>query len=174
LITVYKIPKAIFNAEPKETTLSDPNVTVSNLSVGGEKYNWHFGDNTTSDLFEPNHSYLEPAYYCIRLEVENNFGCIDSTKDCILIKPNFTIFIPNSFTPNKDGLNEVFIPLTQSVKQYEMTIYNRWGLKVFTTNQLEIGWDGGTEPQDAYNYVIELTNTSGEQKLYSGSVTLYR
>jgi hypothetical protein len=55
-----------------------------------------------------------------------------------------------------------------------MTIYNRWGLKVFTTNQLEIGWDGGTEPQDAYNYVIELTNSSGEQKLYSGSVTLYR
>jgi gliding motility-associated-like protein len=106
--------------------------------------------------------------------VENNFGCVDSTEDCVLIKPNFTIFIPNSFTPNKDGLNEVFIPMTQAVKEYEMTIYNRWGLKVFTTNQLEIGWDGGTEPQDAYNYVIELTNSSGEQKLYSGSVTLYR
>ena len=174
LITVYRIPNAIFTAEPKETTLSNPTINFTNMSVGGEKYTWRFGDGKNSDLFEPFYNYLDPAYYCISLVVENNFGCVDSTEDCVLIKPNFTIFIPNSFTPNKDGLNEVFIPMTQAVKEYEMTIYNRWGLKVFTTNQLEIGWDGGTEPQDAYNYVIELTNSSGEQKLYSGSVTLYR
>lgn len=65
---------------------------------------------------------------------ENDFGCVDSTKDCVKIKPNYTLFIPNSFTPNNDGLNDVFIPLAQSVKNYEMNIFNRWGLKVFASH----------------------------------------
>jgi hypothetical protein len=45
---------------------------------------------------------------------------------------------------------------------------------VFSTKQLEYGWDGGTEPQGAFNYVIQITNLGGEEKIYSGSVTLYR
>jgi gliding motility-associated-like protein len=174
LITVFQIPKALFSAEPKETTLSNPLITVSNQSVGAEKYLWRFGDNENSTLFDPSHTYLEEGNYCIWLIAENNFGCVDSTKDCIKIKPNYTLFIPNSFTPNGDGLNDIFIPLAQSVKDYEMNIFNRWGLKVYTSKQLEIGWDGGTEPQGAFNYVIQVTTQGGEQKIYTGSVTLYR
>jgi gliding motility-associated-like protein len=174
LITVYKIPKVFFTAEPKETTLSNPQINLVNQSVGAEKFLWLFGDSTTSDLFQINHSYLAAGEYCIRLIAENDFGCIDSTKDCIKINPNYTLFIPNSFTPNGDGLNEVFKPLVQSVKDYEMTIFNRWGLKVFSTHQLEFGWDGGSEPQGAFNYVIQVTTIGGEQKIYTGSVTLYR
>jgi hypothetical protein len=66
------------------------------------------------------------------------------------------------------------MPLTQSVKQYEMTVFNRWGLKVFSTNELEFGWNGANEPEGAYNYVIQLTTITGEQKIYTGSITLYR
>lgn len=51
LITVYQIPKAMFSAEPKETTLSNPIITVSNQSVGAEKFLWRFGDNENSTLF---------------------------------------------------------------------------------------------------------------------------
>lgn len=174
LITVYQIPKALFTAEPKETTLSNPLITVTNQSVGAENFIWRYGDGETSDLFDEAHTYLEEGNYCIWLVAENNFGCVDSIKDCVKIKPNYTLFIPNSFTPNGDGLNEIFIPLAQSVKDYQMNIFNRWGLKVFTSNKLEIGWDGGTEPQGAFNYVIQVTTQAGEQKIYTGSVTLYR
>ena len=174
LITVYKIPKALFNAEPKETTLSNPLISVFNQSIGAEDFLWRFGDTITSKLFEPTHAYSEPGNYCIWLIAMNDFGCVDSTKDCVKIKANYTLFIPNSFTPNGDGLNDIFIPSAKSVKDYEMTIFNRWGLKVFNSQQLELGWDGGTEPQGAFNYVIQVTNLGGEQKIYSGSVTLYR
>lgn len=174
LITVYEIPKAMFTAEPKETTLSNPLITVSNQSVGAEEFLWRFGDTQTSKLIEPNHAYEEVGNYCIWLIAKNDFGCVDSTKDCVKITPNYTLFIPNSFTPNGDGLNDIFIPEAKSVKDYEMNIFNRWGIQVFTTRQLEIGWDGGTEPQGAFNYVITVTTEGGEQKIYTGSVTLYR
>lgn len=174
LITVYKIPKALFTAEPKETTLSNPVISVVNQTVGAEEFLWRFGDTATSKLIQPSHTYLASGSYCIWLIAKNDFGCVDSTKDCVKILPNYTLFIPNSFTPNGDGLNDVFIPLTQSVKDYRMTIYNRWGLKVFMSQQLETGWDGGAEPQGAFNYVIEVTTIGGEQKIYTGSVTLYR
>jgi gliding motility-associated-like protein len=174
LITVYKIPKSLFTAEPKETTLSNPLINVVNQSVGAEEFLWRFGDTENSTLFEPNHSYSQAGNYCIWLIAKNDFGCVDSIKDCVKINPNYTLFVPNSFTPNGDGLNDVFIPLAQSVKEYEMTIFNRWGLKVFNSLQLEYGWDGGTEAQGAFNYVIQVKTLGGEEKIYSGSVTLYR
>lgn len=174
LITVYKIPKALFTAEPKETTLSNPLINVVNQSVGAEEFLWRFGDTQTSELFEPDHNYQESGSFCIWLIAKNDFGCVDSTKDCVKIKPNYTLFIPNSFTPNGDGLNDIFVPLAQSVQEFDMTIYNRWGLQVYNTKQLEYGWDGGNEPQGAFNYVIEVTTLGGEQKIYTGSVTLYR
>jgi gliding motility-associated-like protein len=174
LIAVLNIPKALFTAEPKETTLSNPLINFINQSTGADNFTWRFGDNQTSSEFEPNHSYTETGNYCIWMIAENAFGCIDSTQECIKIKSNFTMYIPNSFTPNDDGNNDIFIPLLQAVKDYEMNIYNRWGLKVFTSKQIDIGWNGGNEPVGAYNYVIQLTTITGEQKIYSGSITLYR
>lgn len=174
LITVYNIPKAMFTANPKETTLSNPLVNVVNQSVGAEEFLWRYGDGATSKLFEENHSYQDAGTYCIWLIAKNDFGCVDSTKECVKIKPNYTLFVPNSFTPNGDGLNDLFLPLAQSVKEYDLTIYNRWGLKVYNSQQLELGWDGGSEPQGAFNYVIQVTTLAGEQKIYTGSVTLYR
>ena len=173
-ITVYQIPKAIFSAEPIETTMSNPTVNVTNLSLGAESYLWRFGDKKTSINFQPEHIYQEPGYYCIWLSVENTFGCVDSAKECITIKPSYTLFVPNSFTPNGDNLNDVFKPLAQSVVEYQMDIFNRWGLPVFTTRDINFGWDGGNEPQGAFNYVIEVKTNGGEQKIYTGSVTLYR
>ncbi len=104
----------------------------------------------------------------------NEEGHLIDVKECVKIKPNYTLFVPNSFTPNGDGLNDLFLPLAQSVKEYDLTIYNRWGLKVYNSQQLELGWDGGSEPQGAFNYVIQVTTLAGEQKIYTGSVTLYR
>jgi gliding motility-associated-like protein len=147
----------LFTAEPKETTLSNPLINVVNQSVGAEEFLWRFGDTENSTLFEPNHSYSQAGNYCIWLIAKNDFGCVDSTKDCVKINPNYTLFVPNSFTPNGDGLNDVFIPLAQSVKEYEMTIFNRWGLKVFNSLQLDYGWDGGTEAQGAFK--LKFCNT---------------
>lgn len=174
LITVYQIPKVIFSVEPKETTISNPTVYVSNQTVGAEEYLWTFDKKNTSSLFEPTFSYTEPGEYCILLLATNDYGCIDSSRECVTIKPDYTIYVPNAFTPNGDGLNDVFLPLAQSVREYELIIYNRWGLKVFTSNELNLGWNGATEAQGAYNYVILLTTNGGEEKIYSGSVTLYR
>ncbi|MCC6251387.1 MAG: gliding motility-associated C-terminal domain-containing protein [Bacteroidia bacterium] len=174
LITVLRSPKAHFTTDPKETTLSNPTINFSNQSIGAESYLWQFGDRTTSTLFQPEHDYLEAREYCIRLIAKNDFGCTDSVKECVNIKPDFTIFVPNTFTPNSDGLNDVFMPIMQSVQEYEIKIYNRWGIVVFNSNNPSFGWDGAGQPQGAFNYFIQLKTYTGEEKIYTGSVTLYR
>jgi gliding motility-associated-like protein len=102
--------------------------------------------------------------------------------DTILIKRDCYINIPNSFTPNGDGLNDYFMPMdlmSAGVTTFSMNIFNRWGEIIFTTNNLNSrGWDGkfGGKPQPlgVYVYTIDVVFKNGEQKKYNGNVTLLR
>jgi gliding motility-associated-like protein len=96
------------------------------------------------------------------------------------------MFIPSAFSPNGDGLNDIFIPVSIAVYnemeedelQYEFSIYNRWGQRVFSTSSQNIGWDGifnGVQaPEGVYSYAIKATGVSGKKLNYSGTVTLIR
>ncbi|MGZ4091168.1 MAG: T9SS type B sorting domain-containing protein, partial [Bacteroidia bacterium] len=87
----------------------------------------------------------------------------------------------NSFTPNGDGVNEVFMPKSVGVKRFRMDIFDRWGQLIFSTNDITVGWDGkhkkGGEllPQDVYVYKISaFFNNGSKPKQYTGHVTLLR
>jgi gliding motility-associated-like protein len=91
------------------------------------------------------------------------------------------IYVPNAFTPNDDGLNDVFLPVTQYINDYLLIIYNRWGEVVFTTNNPSDGWDGRGEfgnisQVDVYiykiNYTIENPQGGYQEKSLTGTVTL--
>jgi gliding motility-associated-like protein len=175
LITVYKIPKALFTAEPKETTLSNPLISVVNQSVGAEEFLWNFGDSITSTQIQPSHSYTESGNYCIWLIAKNDFGCIDSTKDCVIIKPNYTLFIPNGFTPNGDGLNDVFEIQGNYFQSCNLEIYDRWGKSFFNkAGTLGVSWDGGNAPQGVYVYKIKMRDTQNKDYEYIGELTVLR
>lgn len=107
-------------------------------------------------------------------------GCTAS--DSIEILKDCYLDIPNSFTPNGDGVNDYFLPrqlLSRGLEKFKMSIYNRWGQLIFETDRLNgRGWDGRfnekEQPMDVYVYLIEATFKHGVSEKYQGNVTLVR
>ncbi|WP_277482276.1 PKD-like domain-containing protein [Catalinimonas alkaloidigena] len=193
LVEVYDQPTAIFSAGPPTVYLPDRPIATVNQSTGATAYEWHFGDGTVSNEFEPTHIYTEEGLYDVMLIAFNDSGCSDTLLIERLInvkKPEAgKTRIPNSFTPNPDGSNggnyqygdvsnDIFIPIIDGVSDMSMTIYNRWGKVMFTSKSKNIGWDGYYEgqlcPADVYYYKIELNFSNGERKTEYGDVTLIR
>ena len=90
------------------------------------------------------------------------------------------LYIPNSFTPQGDKINDIFLPKGIGIKDYELKIYSRWGEHFFTSNDLNIGWDGTLDRKDriaqlgVYVYLINVTDIFGEKHTYRGQVYLIR
>ncbi len=79
------------------------------------------------------HNYKDTGIYTVKLLVTNNFGCIDSIKNTIIIADTFTCYIPNAFYPKSKLGNHLFYPVVNNTKIIDMTIYNRWGELVYRT-----------------------------------------
>lgn len=181
-VNVYGYPNAAFRPSPPVTTLSHPIITFVNNTTGGYTWNWNFGDNTGSSERDPSHKYVEAGTYLVTLYTETEHGCSDSAHYNVEVEPEFTIFIPNAFSPNDDGLNDVFKPKGIGVEDYELKIFNRWGKLVFESNNIEVGWDGYVgnggktkAPQDVYVYIIKAVNVFGNIPIYrEGHLTLAR
>lgn len=88
------------------------------------------------------------------------------------------VYIPNAFTPNSDGLNDVWIPKYSYITKFILQVYTRWGQLIFETNQFDKGWDGtlngAPSPMGAYIYTIEYTTIKGTQASRTGDIILYR
>lgn len=92
---------------------------------------------------------------------------------------DYNLYIPNTFTPNGDGKNDIFKPLANfEVSQYEMTIFSRSGDRLFTTRNIENGWDGqryGSQLQDGiYVYHIKYTDPDGKPQVKKGQILLIK
>lgn len=96
----------------------------------------------------------------------------------IKIESDYNFYVPNAFTPNDDNLNDVFYPMIHGVKFYEISIFDRWGRKIFGSSDLALGWDGTYNGQrckdDVYVWKIKVSTLAGEEKSYNGHVTLFR
>ena len=106
-------------------------------------------------------------------------GCLDSAYVIVKVDSSMLENIPSGFTPNGDGLNDIFRPVgIQYQNLVDFRVYNRLGQQVFYSNSYKNGWDGtfNGSPQDmgVYNYVIILANPDGTNKIYKGDVTLIR
>ena len=110
LITVYPDPIASFEAQPATSNIFHPNITFVNTSIDAVSWTWNFGDigGATSTDFAPNFTYNDDGTYTVTLFVLSPHGCSDSTSGEVVMKPEFTFFIPNVFTPDNDGLNDYF------------------------------------------------------------------
>ncbi|MDO7742469.1 MAG: gliding motility-associated C-terminal domain-containing protein, partial [Pedobacter sp.] len=88
------------------------------------------------------------------------------------------IYIPNTFTPNGDGRNDVFYAYGNAISKVKMRIYNQWGQFVFESQQMQNGWDGTfrgqMQPNGVYVYYIDLTLSDGTTTMRKGTVTLLR
>jgi gliding motility-associated-like protein len=178
-ITVYPTPIADFEATPQPTTIRNPNITFYNKTIGGYSYVWEFGDNTaTTTEIQPFHTYIMVGEYEVTLIASNQWGCIDTIVKTLVIDDDFAFYIPNAFTPNGDGANDIFSGKGYGIKQYEMLIFDRWGEKIYETTDLSKGWDGTYRnveaQQDVYIYKVTIIDVHDEKHQYRGHFTLIR
>ena len=181
-ITVYPKPIALYSITPDFGNVVEPSVYFNNQSVNYTKYWWSFGDGPFIDSVNvnPKHYYTSSnaASYLSNLVVANQYGCTDTSYVLVDIKPDFVFYIPNAFTPNNDGLNDVFTGMGMGIESYEMWIFDRWGANIFHTNDISNGWDGKLKDdeikQDVYIWTVKLKDVLGKTHSYTGHVTLLR
>lgn len=184
-IEVYPLPDAAFKLDPRSTSILAPTITFTDGSSSNVvKWDWNFGDvyNSSSDKKNPTFTYKDSGRYEIQLVVTTQYGCVDTAFDYVIIQGDYTFYVPNAFSPNGDGTNETFFPKGFMIDPecYRMHIFDRWGLLIFTTNNLDVGWNGkvrdGDEiaQQDVYVWKIETCDYLKRRYKYIGHVTLVR
>ena len=108
----------------------------------------------------------------------NGDGCIDTARVLVTVQASDDIYIPNTFTPNGDGKNDLFYVYGHSITQLELKIFNQWGQFIFLSNNQNTGWNGLSngrmQPATVYVYTLKATINGGREVFKNGSVTLIR
>jgi gliding motility-associated-like protein len=164
-IEVLPAPRVSFEANPRVTTLNNPEITFTNTSQGATSFIWNFGDPNqpsvdSSGATTVTFTYIRPGRYSVVLFGQNDLGCADVyvCTDCIVILPR-KVFLPNAFSPNGDGKNDVFrvLPAEEGTPFTRLEVYDRWGQLVFAGDNLP-HWDGrglDGKPLDAGTYTYK-------------------
>ncbi|MCC6252841.1 MAG: gliding motility-associated C-terminal domain-containing protein [Bacteroidia bacterium] len=173
-IEIFPMAEIKYSISPKVTDLLNSNVEFKNITPNSLCQHWVIEQNGSSYKPEFTHTFENPGVYEVKLTVTTDKGCVETVKDSIVIEENYHIFFPNAFTPNGDGLNDVFAPSGSGVKDFRIEIYNRWGLLVYVSNSFNQPWDGGDNIQDNYIWRVYLTDNKGTTREMTGSVTLIR
>lgn len=177
---------ASFYVNPGTIGPGNSAVSFFNNSSNAVSYSWDFGDGDTSTVFEPFHIYgtnLQSGYVAT-LVVTSEAGCLDSTTMPILYEEQLIFYVPNSFTPDADEHNQLFVPVFTSgfaPNNFEMTIYNRWGELIFESRDHTKGWDGsyglkgGVVQAGLYTWIIRYKPKNTDEKLVvNGFVNVLR
>ena len=157
---------------PADTTMCyGDTLLLSPVTRDATKYKWSTGAPT------PGITVTDKGRYS--LQVTNSCGTNTASVNIGFVRCSESLFIPNAFTPNNDGLNDVFRAGQDiSIKKYRMKIYNRSGQVIFTSNTISKGWDGTInrieQPIGTYVWVIDYTSKTARQYAINGTVTLIR
>jgi gliding motility-associated-like protein len=150
-----------------------------NLSTAAKKWQWNFGDDSpfSADL-NPVHTYSDTGTYKVWLTVYNEHGCKDSLEENVVVAPQFKFFIPNAFRPNGNSKNDIFYGYGLGIKEYNMSIFDRWGEKIFESTDIKNGWNGIVQNQkvqeDVYVYLVVIKDIFKKMHRYSGTVTVLK
>lgn len=184
--TVYPVPDANFAATPQPVSILEPAIQFIDLTTDAvvNAWSWDFGVtgilSDTSVIQHPEYVYQDTGSYLVQLVVSTAYGCRDSIVKLVRIDDDYELYVPNAFSPNGDGVNEVFLPMMSGVliDSYSLYVFDRWGNKVFETSELYKGWDGTFRgdmvQEDVYVWKLELRTTEGTKKRAHGSVSVLR
>ena len=121
---------------------------------------------------------LNSVYYCYRVIAYRNYDSLQSVSNIVCIPTELRLFVPNSFTPNGDGINDIFLPKGIFVSEYNLQIFNRWGEKLFESDDLNKGWDGSFKNKvcqlGTYYYQIRGKGANGKSEVHNGTVQLLK
>ncbi len=182
-LTVFQVPEASFNFSPINPSENNAQITLNNTSEGGIQFTWVIDGNSFIDNNDEI-PYLLPAQegdYPIILTAYSGDGCVSQAFGSVSVLNDFSVFIPNTFTPDGNEFNNVFIPIfsnTNSLYYYHLTIFNRWGETTFETFDPQMGWDGSYNnkmcKEGTYTYLIEFVENLDQTKQIKGHINLVR
>ena len=179
-INVYPTPEPEIYIDSHLKDIYDPIFDFTSLTEYADSVFWSLGngDSTFDEMFTYN--YADTGTFDITLVGWNVYGCADSTFDQVRVDPVYSIYIPTAFSPNGDGVNDTWLPISYAVDEYELLIYDRWGEKIFTSYDPQEAWNGRKKgireiaQVDVYVYKIVLVDDLGMEHKYVGQITLVR
>ena len=186
--SIFSPPTADFGMSTNSTSTSNPEVFFyDSSSATTTSWLWNFDDPGAGSLnldITPNtsHSFNNPGEYNVLLTVADANGCLDTAIQYLEVISSYSLFVPNAFTPDGNGLNDHFIPEGALVdnQSFEMLIYNRWGDLIFQTDDINKPWTGdgnmGKElvPGGVYVWIINTVDSKSNRHQYMGHVTVIR
>ncbi len=177
-ITVYPRPEANFSVSPEATNIFFPEIEITDLSLGDISNMYYVVEGNTIYGENPTYSINGMGTIPIQQTVVNLYGCEDTITKTVYVEPNDLLYVPNSFTPNGDGNNDFFKPVTFGLEEYQFYIYNRWGSIIYEGNESSIGWDGmvNNKPVQDGAYVWQIKYRDHLNKRYEkrGHVVIYK
>ncbi len=182
LIRVVPSPVADFSYAPSDPTSLEPTVAFMDLSKDADRWFWQFDRYGISNQQNPVFQFPDTGLVRVLLVVTHPEGCKDSISRWMDVSPEVRWFMPNAFTPNGDGSNDVFAGKgsLEGATNFNMTIWNRWGELVFETDNPFEAWTGraqqtgGLSPAGVYVYLVQFKDPRGQLFEYKGFVTLIR
>ncbi|MES2514355.1 MAG: gliding motility-associated C-terminal domain-containing protein [Bacteroidota bacterium] len=176
-ITVTSVAvTAAFTANPTSGT-APLLVNFTNQTPGvGNVYSWNFGDdnNNTSTLTNPDHTYNSTGTYTVLLVVSNGGGCTATATLSIDVFENSSIIVPNVFTPNGDGKNDIFRITTTGIKDLNCDIFNRWGTKVANISGVNGTWDGSNVNDGTFFFILTATGFDATEYKQQGYINIFK
>ncbi|MFN0031955.1 MAG: gliding motility-associated C-terminal domain-containing protein [Flavobacteriales bacterium] len=184
-IEVFDQPSAAFTWSPYFLTTLDATAYFENMSDGATDYFWMFMHTDTSTAENPVYEFPhdEPANYDVCLIAKNQHGCTDSICEIIHLDNEYIFYAPNTFTPDDDGMNDVFIPIMQGFDEstYSLQVFDRWGDNVFASTDAEQPWTGNVHggsyyaQPDVYLWQVKVKDREkAEYRVFQGHITLIR
>jgi len=195
-IIVYPKPDVNFSFTPEkvlvESQITDPKpVKFFNHTEDGESFEWLFGDGAMSFEEEPSHIYRDTGLFNVTLIAITPFGCMDTLvhETQVYVYGEGKLIFPTAFMVDPAGPADeyydpenpdpyIFRPVASGVKEYHLSIYNRWGVLLFETDDVNRGWngyiDGEMTKQDVYVWKVKARFTNGEPYVAAGDVTLLK
>jgi gliding motility-associated-like protein len=168
---------AAFTANPTSGT-APLLVNFTNQTPGvGNVYSWNFADNNnnTSSATNPSHTYNTVGNYVVTLVVTDASGLCSATATISIdVFENASIVVPNVFTPNGDGKNDIFKITTTGIKELNCDIFNRWGTKVSNISGVNAFWDGGNSNDGTYFFILTATGFDGTEYKQQGYINLFK
>jgi gliding motility-associated-like protein len=169
---------------PGEASITATQLGGSTWNFAAEYYppastvSWDLGDGSTSTNISVTHTYAIPESFWVFLTVTTPDGCV-LTDSVQTRPPQATIYFPNSFTPDGDGINDTFGGEGTLISDYQLLVFNRWGQVVFESHDMAYRWNGRTPdgeevPQGIYQYKYIVEGLSMPMKMGFGHVTLLR
>jgi len=180
LIYIAPSPTALFTYNPSPPQINTP-VNFINKSIGALRYVWIFGDGDslfTNSLTQPiRHTYQLTQLVTPRLIVYNEFNCTDTFRVQFKARVNQLFDVPNALAPDGNTNNKIFVR-GYGIKKINWNIYNRWGILMYSSNDVTQGWDGKykgeIQPQDVYHYTLKVEFYDGKKDGKTGDITLLR